>query len=190
MRLFTAIELDQPVQAELDVLISELRRRVVRDAPAARLTWASPDGAHLTLRFIGEVDQERAGRIISALREPFDIEPFTVRWSGLGAFPTHGPPRVLWAGAGDGRDALAQLEAAISSRLLRLGVAGGDRQYRPHLTLARVRHAAGLRAARLFEGLSAQLGETRVEAITLFESRLSPKGPTYTVLERTTLRDG
>jgi RNA 2',3'-cyclic 3'-phosphodiesterase len=93
-------------------------------------------------------------------------------------------------GVGDGREAVVEAEAKVSDRLLALGIPGEDRPYSPHLTLARVREAAGLRAASLFDGLAPPAGQLRMEAITLFESRLSPKGPTYVVLERTALRDG
>jgi 2'-5' RNA ligase len=68
-------------------------------------------------------------------------------------------------------------------------VAPEDRPYNPHLTLARVREAVGLRAAPLLDGVSeVVLGVTQVDAITLFESRLSPQGPTYVALHRTALR--
>jgi 2'-5' RNA ligase len=87
-----------------------------------------------------------------------------------------------------GLEPLRQVEHEVSARLEGVGVPREDRDYSPHLTLARVRDGAGLRSAPLFEGLErVSLGTTRVEAITLYESRLSPKGPAYVPLHRTSL---
>jgi RNA 2',3'-cyclic 3'-phosphodiesterase len=95
---------------------------------------------------------------------------------------------VLWMGVDAGADHLIAIEGIVSERLKSIGIAAEERPYTPHLTLARVRDAAGLRTTTIFDGLSPRLGETRVDAITLFESRLSPKGPTYVALERTALK--
>lgn len=190
MRLFTAIELADAVRARVAANISALRARVEQSAPHARLTWITEERLHLTVRFIGEVEPPLAERIISALRPPLPLPPFTLGFGPLGAFPPKGAPRVIWIGIADGRDAVIRVESAIGERLLGLRIPKEDRPYSPHLTLARVREPAGLRASSLFEELSPDPGQTFVDAITLFQSKLSPKGPTYTVLERTPLRDG
>lgn len=187
MRLFTAIELGDQVQTEAGMLLRELKHRSDATAPRARVTWVAPERLHLTLRFIGEVDDSTGEQVIGALRQPIAEAPFVVRWEGLGAFPGRGAPRVLWVGIASGADRLARIESLVSARLEILGIPGDDRPYSPHLTLARVRDAVGLRTAKIFEGLPARLGETHVEAITLFQSKLSPKGPTYVALERTPL---
>jgi 2'-5' RNA ligase len=188
MRLFTAIELDDPVRTAAAGVTSELKRRVDRLAPRARLTWVAPERMHLTLRFIGEVGNADGERIISALRDPLPMAPFVAAFDGVGVFPKKGPPRVVWVGMSEGHDAAIRAEAVVSERLAALGIPPEDRPYSPHLTLARVRDAAGLRAPALVEGVRADLGETRVDAITLFQSKLSPQGPTYVVLERVPLR--
>jgi 2'-5' RNA ligase len=96
---------------------------------------------------------------------------------------------VLWAGIAAGIDGLTAVEAQVSGRLAACGVAREERPYRPHVTLARVREAEGLRSAALFETLAdRRFGTSRVEAITLFQSRTSPKGVVYTPLHRTRLR--
>ncbi len=189
MRLFIALELGEEVLREAAALIEDLRRRADRRAPNARLTWVTPDRMHLTLRFLGEVSDERASDVLGALRDPIAMAPFAVAWQGLGAFPPKGPPRVLWVGAGRGRDAVLELENAVSARLEPLGFEREDRPYAPHLTLARVREAGGLRPIPLFEGIAGQwIGTTNVDAITLFQSKLSPKGATYVAMQRTPLR--
>lgn len=190
MRLFTAIELGDAVRGKVTAITSALRARVEQTASRARVTWIGEERLHLTVRFIGEVEAPLAERIISALRLPLPLSPFTIGFGRLGAFPARGAPRVIWIGIAEGRDAVVRVESAISERLLDLGIPKEDRPYGPHLTLARIREPAGLRAASLFEGLTPNLGQARVDAITLFQSKLSPKGPTYTALERTPLRAG
>jgi RNA 2',3'-cyclic 3'-phosphodiesterase len=189
VRLFTAIELDEHVLAEGATLVAELKQRAQRAAPHARLTWVPTDRMHLTLRFIGQVDDAQAERILHALREPIRIAPFSMTVGGLGTFPPKGPPRVIWLDVGDGKESAIRAEAEVSRRLEALGIPGEARPYKPHLTLARVRETGGLRATVLFDGLNPRLGATEVNATTLFESRLSPKGPAYVALERTPLRE-
>src|SRR5207302_1775918 len=123
--------------------------------------------------------------ICGALEPPVSISPFDLTLAGAGAFPKRGAPRVLWAGVTAGREELLLAEREISSRLATLGIPEEERAYSPHLTLARVREPAGLRSARLLEGLTdKRFGTVRIDAITLFHSKLSPKGPTYTPLLR------
>jgi RNA 2',3'-cyclic 3'-phosphodiesterase len=187
-RLFVAIELGAAVLEEASRLLGELRRRVDRRYPSSRITWVAPDRLHLTVRFIGHVNEPEGSRIAEALKPSLSGSGFDVEWRGLGAFPKSGPPRVLWVGATTGHDRLLALEQEVSKRLTEIGVAREARAYSPHLTLARVREARGLRTAALFERLvDRRLGTTRVDEITLFESRLSPKGPTYVALQFTKL---
>jgi len=188
MRLFVACEIAAPVKTAAVALIDELAQRASRLAPSSRITWLTADRLHVTVRFIGFVDDTRAASIRAALSGALPVGAFDLAVSGVGAFPPKGPPRVLWAGLTAGTDRLVDVERHVSTVLARLGIAAEARPYAPHLTLARARDAAGLRTAALLEGVSgAILGTTRVAAITLFESRLSPKGPTYVPLQRMAL---
>jgi len=188
VRLFLAAEIGERLAGRAADLIRDLEKRAADAAPRARVTWLTPDRLHITIRFIGEVDDVRAAAIAAALQLPLDVGPFDLTLNGTGAFPKRGPPRVLWAGIEQGRDALITVEREISSRLTAFGIPPEGRPYSPHLTLARVREAKGLRSAALLEGLEDRsLGTTHIEAITLFQSRLSPKGPTYVPLLRTPL---
>jgi len=187
VRLFVAIEIEEGLAKQIVRLSDELRRRVEARAPSARLTWVPRERLHLTIRFIGEVDEPRAEQIRTALASPLDTPAFELTFEGAGAFPGHGAPRVLWAGITHGERELDDLEREVSARLARCGIPEG-RPSRPHLTLARVRDPKGLRTGTLFDGLHGTLGATAVRTITLFQSRLSPKGPTYLALQSTNLR--
>jgi 2'-5' RNA ligase len=188
MRLFVAVELEDTAAAVLGRIGEACRRRAARIAPSARVTWVPADRLHLTVRFIGEVDEGRASSLQQALATPMAIAPFALTFTGLGAFPPQGPPRVLWIGIGAGREALLAAEGEVSARLERCGVPREGRPFSPHLTLARVRDAAGLAARDLFAAHDAPLAiDSGVNAITLFESRLSSSGPTYRARQRTPL---
>ena len=191
MRLFVAVEIAPAVAAGAAALIEELRRRAERLAPHARITWMSEERLHVTVRFIGNVDEAKAEAIQAALQPSIDVAPFDLLVAGAGAFPRTGAPRVLWSGVADGAASLSAVERDITERLNQAGVAPESRDYRPHLTLARIRDPGGLKSSSLCHGLQDQMvGITHVEAITLFESRLSPKGPTYVPVGRTPVRAG
>jgi 2'-5' RNA ligase len=189
VRLFVAVEIDATVAQRAAALGEALRRRAREAAPRARVTWVAADRLHVTVRFIGEVDERQATAIRAALAPRLELDAFDLVVAGAGAFPPKGPPRALFAGIAEGAEGLVAVEREVSARLVACGVPREDRAYRPHLTLARVREAAGLRSASLLEGAGAgTLGAMRADAITLFQSRLSPEGPTYEALQRTPLR--
>jgi len=188
VRLFVAAEIGARLASQAEDLIDALRKRVAEQAPRTRVTWLTVARLHITITFIGNLDRGRVEAVVSALEPPLHVPPLDLSLAGAGVFPQHGPPRAVWAGIGLGRESLMAAEREVVSRLAGIGIGGEDRPYRPHLTLARVREAAGLRSTRLFDGLEQNsLGTTRIDAITLFESRLSPTGPTYVPMLRTSL---
>jgi len=189
MRLFLAVELDQTVRAEAGRIVDLLQRRAQGLAPRARLTWVTPERMHLTVRFIGPADEQKFAAIRRVLDPSFDTPRFRLSVIGTGAFPPRGKPRVVWAGLEHGRDQLLALEREMTRRLSSIDIPPEDRPYTPHLTLARVRDPAGLRSVALLDGLETHhFGESTIDAITLFESRLSPKAATYVPLQRSALR--
>jgi 2'-5' RNA ligase len=96
---------------------------------------------------------------------------------------------VFWAGIGAGAEQLMSIEREVTTRLVACGIGPEERDYRPHVTLARVREHAGLRGRDLLDGLADRsFGDSTVDAITLFQSRLSPRGSVYVPLQSTELR--
>jgi 2'-5' RNA ligase len=189
MRLFVAIEIDPQVVQRISQCLDELRGRVLRRSPRARVSWVSAERLHVTVRFIGETGEAEAASVAASLAPPLGGEPFEVSFRGVGAFPERGAPRVFWAGVGDGLERLAALEREVTARLDACGIRTETRSYRPHVTLGRVRDAAGLRARPLLDGLDDRaFGTSAVDAITLFQSRPSSKGSVYVPLQQTKLR--
>src|SRR5260370_10721369 len=108
--------------------------------------WARPEGLHVTLKFVGEVKEEKFAQIKSALAA-VKAAPFPVTFSNAGFFPTPKAPRVFWIGVAGG-EALRQLAAAIDNATQSAGVAKEERAYSPHLTLARAGSAPGAQHPR------------------------------------------
>jgi len=187
MRLFVGCEVGSAVGDAAAPLIGELKARVARLAPHARLTWVPKERLHVTVRFIGNVDPARAAEIQQVLAPPLRQAAFDAAVQGVGVFPDHRPPRVVWAGLAAGRTGLVALAREVNARLAPL-VVGDPEELRPHLTLARVKEAHGLRAQPLLAGLEdALLGVFRIETVTLFESRQSGGSLQYVPLMKTAL---
>jgi RNA 2',3'-cyclic 3'-phosphodiesterase len=171
VRLFVACESGAAVAHAAERLIVELQARIAKLAPQARLTWVAKGRLHFTVRFIGSVDAARVPAFRDALAPPLRHAPFDAVVEGVGVFPERRTPRVIWAGLRSGGPEMAALARQVNARLEAL--AGPDtEELRPHLTLGRVKEPHGLRAPALLDGLeTVRLGVTRVEAVTLFESR-------------------
>jgi 2'-5' RNA ligase len=188
MRLFVAVTIDGDVIGRMSRSIEELRERVAVRAPRARVRWVPGDQLHVTVRFIGEANETQADSIATVLAPTLPLDRFQLVFRGLGVFPERGVPRVFWAGIAAGVEQLAAVEAEVTERLEACGIAPDSRAYRPHITLARVKDAGGLRVRGLFDGLADRaFGLSPVDAITLFESRQSSDGSVYVPLQSTRL---
>ena len=186
MRIFIGVELDDTVRESAAAAAASLRTQL---GARVQARWIPADNLHITLWFIGEVAEDRAEQILRALGVPFPDESFDVRVAGAGSFPLSGAPRVFWLGVTSGAERLARLHAEIARRLQPLGIEPERRPYSAHVTLARVKEARdyrGLRAA--LREIAAGAGTSRVRAVTVFRSRLSPKGATYEALLRVPLQ--
>ena len=186
MRLFVAVDVGAEITAAVQAHATELKERTQRLAPAARVTWIPAHLMHLTVRFIGEVPEAQVAAVTDLLTPPLSLFPFRLSVHGIGAFSARGVPRVIWAGLERGAAELRAIEREVTERLRTIGIPPDDREFSPHVTVARVREPAGLRTVRLLDGYQdVALGTTTVDAITLFQSRLSSKGPTYVPLLKT-----
>jgi 2'-5' RNA ligase len=179
MRLFVAVEIDDRARRAAEAV--QLRLRELLDATVTA-RWVSPQNMHLTVRFIGQVDEGRAPKVIQALAAPLEMAPFDVELGGCGAFPPRGAPRVLWIGLTQGLPSLALMHDAFNQRLRPLGFAPEARPFSAHLTLARIKDApSGIsRAVQDVLGLiTAPAARFQVNGATLFRSHTSPTGPRY-----------
>jgi 2'-5' RNA ligase len=191
VRLFIAIDLDEGSRRAAAALGEDVARRLDSAGAADRrgVTWVSAHNLHLTLRFLGEVDEERTRQLVARIGERFQTPAFVLTLSELGVFPPAGPPRVVWIGAKGAGDSLAALYREVESRLRGLQFEPESHPFQAHLTLGRFRKPAGRRARDLVctEIPPQDIGPSRVDHVTLYRSDLSPRGPTYTPLVRALL---
>lgn len=184
MRLFVAVDIDEPTRAAAADVIDRLQRRLrTRD-----IKWVPEPNLHVTVQFIGHVSAEDAGRVRDALTSAIEGPAFDLRVAGLGAFPPRGGPRVIWCGVEDSTGQLARVQQEIARRLVpAVNLEPESRPFHPHLTIGRYREAGRSADRQVLETTNAFQSRFRVERVTLYESKLSPRGPTYHVVGYTPL---
>ena len=189
MRVFAAVDPDPAVRAAAARVARAVADRLERGAHG-RVRWVAPDQLHVTLRFLGEVTEADADAVRAVLRSPLETGAFRARASSLGCFPPSGPPRVLWLGIGAGSDGMAELRSELDQRLAAAGHLPEARPLRAHVTLGRMKRWPSRSRRDLDRILSDVRPETPgwlVDHVTLYESRQTPRGARYHVLESTAL---
>jgi 2'-5' RNA ligase len=187
MRLFLAIPAPPHVQAHASLLVEELRG-------AGDVRWIRPELLHLTLKFFGEVPEERAEELVKTFSGLANTGAnFVLECGGIGAFPTLRRARTIWLSiGGKGAARLAALAERIESTAETLGFKREERRFQPHLTLGRVRGPRGLpELSRRLERLTAAETEPipwPVRSFHLIRSELKPAGPIYTSLQEIELK--
>ena len=184
LRLFVAVDLDDRVLARAERVIDEQRAA----APHAR--WSSSGQLHVTLSFLGPVEQasilDVEARVVEVARR---FPPFRIQVSAAGGFPNARRPAVVWLGVEPDAPSLHGIAAALEAAWKDLGRSAEARAYHPHLTLARSKARGGdARLARVIEALAAaDLGSCAVREIVLYRSDSSPAGVQYTAVLRAPL---
>ena len=182
MRLFVAADIDDDMRGQLAAAQDALRSVLTEARTPPRVTWVRPEAAHITLRFIGETSDETATRIRATLAG-LALLPFAITWGTIETFGGNRNPRVIQVRPTAGFEACARLVHQINERLDPVIGAGDSRPFTPHLTLGRVRERGrGVDWARARQAVCLTPTVTRIERVTLYESRLSRKGPTYTAV--------
>lgn len=172
-RLFVAL----PLPDDLRILLSGL------NVPSASLAWTRPEQLHVTLRFLGDVDEAQVEPLADAL-DGVKVAPFILPLEGVGTFPPRGAPKIIWVGVGHAHPLLFQLRQQLDDALLGCGLEFDVRLFHPHVTLARVKSPAGAVSAqhfvkrhRDFEG-----PPFRVAHFGLYASELLPRGAVHTLV--------
>src|SRR5436309_450032 len=191
IRTFVAVELDEELRKALAMaqgqVQEQLMKQVRHSAPGVRVQWVRPDSIHLTLKFLGDIDETLVQDIRAALLLAVQTQPrFAVEVGGLGVFPDLRAPRVLWTGLFGQVDALMRLAAEVEAALTGVGFPPESRPLSPHLTLARIKE----RSREVGRGLAdsglmrqpVRVGSLAVHSVCLMKSDLKPSGAVYTRL--------
>ncbi len=189
VRCFVAILLDEEVRTVLAAEIDQLR-------PLSRaVAWVPVPNLHLTLRFLGELGEERVAVAGEALREAAEITPdFALGLHRLGAFPGLERPRILWVGVAEGALEARTLQARLEAALGRLGFSPEERPWHPHVTIGRIfdqrrwqRDTSPELRSAVARAASRSFGGFRVASVSLMRSDLSSQGARYSELARVPL---
>jgi 2'-5' RNA ligase len=184
-RTFIAVD----VNGAIRTAATAVQRTLMKTGAQAR--WVEAESLHLTLLFLGEVDDNDLARICRVVANVANTEaPFLLTVAGVGAFPTPRRPKVIWGGITDGADALTRLHTAIEAPLLELGCyRTEDRAFTPHLTLGRLKgeEDGNLIAPELSKLADWKGGYTQVEEVLVMSSEMRRNGPEYTVVGRAAL---
>lgn len=175
IRTFIAVSPPKEVRLKIEEGIREVR------AFESDAKWVNADNFHFTLRFLGNLPEERLDLLAECVAKSVKEEaPFDVALSGLGAFPSAMKPRVLWVGTAQGADRLTGLARLVEAGLRKKGFGKADKAFAPHLTVARWRRPQrSPKFAEFIESQSLEAGPFRVEAVHVMESKLRPQGPIY-----------
>jgi 2'-5' RNA ligase len=183
MRIFIAVEIPSEIKSALKALQTDLRRA------GADVSWTAPENMHLTLKFIGEVEETRIveiEKVCDALGAEFT--PFTLKLNGTGVFPNARQPRVLWAGLSGEVEIVVEMHKRFDERLALMGFKREEKGFHPHLTIGRLKsnkktsELLALAGAHQLPALSFVVTE-----IVLMKSELDSAGAQYTTMAKASL---
>jgi len=187
-RCFVAVDIDKPALKG-----ALLRAQGAIVATGADVKAVEEENIHITLKFLGEIPEERTARVAELVRG-ISFKPFTLEFRGVGVFPAPSRPSVVWAGVSGEASEMLAVFTELEWGLKALGFEQERRPFQPHVTLCRVR--GGRNRTQLAEAVKAmedeEFGPLRVEHIRLKKSVLTRSGPIYsTVAESSVLgQDG
>ncbi len=185
-RCFIAVSMSEAVISSVEKLLSTLK------TAGADVRWVSTESMHLTIKFLGEIDEQQVDEVKEVLKEVvFSHSPFTFKVVGVGGFPNLRRPRVVWAGVSSSKELVSlhrDIEAGLSGR----GFEPGVRDFIPHLTLGRIRSSGSIDQALsvLEKAGNCVFGKVEVRDVILMESHLSPAGTKHNDLFAASLGEG
>lgn len=187
IRSFIALDLSPSVLVDINKLQEQLKHKI------GGVKWVKKESVHLTLKFLGNINEEKVAALCSALdvlrgrHESFCLSP-----SRLGAFPRIDRPRVIWLGLEGDLAALKKLWQEVEDSSFSAGFEKEKRSFSPHLTLGRVRDFKKTKGLdKIVEQLGALVLEPfQVDAVHLYRSELRPEGAHYTKIKSFPLKGG
>ncbi len=194
IRAFLALEPSDALRQALVQLQRDLKQRLSRDLRGGvRLSWVQPLSLHLTVKFLGDIDEHLVGPMRQILDQALAVHsPIVIPLQRLGLFPGLQKPRVLWVGPqpawerSEGAEQLASLHRAVEDCCVSLNLAPDSRPMSPHLTLARIKEGERAVGQVLTDSGATDralaLDPLVVGSIVLMKSDLKPTGSVYSKL--------
>lgn len=186
MRAFIAIDLPNSIKEALKQLQQRLRES------GSDVKWTEPENFHVTLKFLGEINEEQRAPLEEGLAKAARANPSCLlQLRGLGSFPSGKAPKVLWVGARSPIQSLAELAYSVDAQARLVGLKSEDRPFTVHVTLGRVRSPQNRSAlVKILSSMRFEHTEPfMVDCIRLYQSQIRSEGPRYTLLREFALED-
>lgn len=187
MRAFIAIEISEEIRNALRQVQSHLKYA------GADVKWVNKDNIHLTLKFLGEIDEKKADEVKSSLDAVAkETRKFEISLKDIGVFPKIDFPRVVWVGLDKGAGESTELAKKVDEELSKIGFQKETRPFASHLTIGRVRSSKNKQALKekilsMDSPKPTAQSPQPINSVTLFQSTLTPKGSIYTKLHEAKL---
>jgi len=181
-RIFIAIDISEAARANIAQFTNELKP----DFSHVRVSWEKPEKIHLTLKFLGDIDERQLADLKEVVRNTaVSFAPFSLRVENTGCFPSPRKAKVLWVGLTDETGSLGKLQEKLEEETVARGFAKDNRAFKPHLTIARLR--GPLKSQEPVEKFLQKHFKPvgfEVPEIVIYESKLQPAGSVYSVIEK------
>jgi 2'-5' RNA ligase len=195
LRAFIGIPLEKPIEELLSDSLVPLKVQLNKNISEAhelgpKIRWVKPENWHITLAFLGQISEDEADHMEKILAESLTAaKPFTTEFKTISGFPRANSPII--AAVLDNNNAFQKLYEQIQETCKIAGLPRGHRPFKPHITLARIKHPGDRRNKKHRSGKlpidfrvpSIQLNkEITLNRVQLFKSHLSPEGSRYETL--------
>lgn len=187
MRTFIAIELPKEIKDYLGKLEEKLK------TTQADVKWVKPENIHLTLKFLGEIDDKKLEKINLILDDVArEKSPYKIQITSIGAFPKLDFLRVIWAGVDRGDAETKEIAKTLEEKIQKIGIPKEERAFSSHITIGRTRSTKNreklVQELKNIADCSRENLEFSVTKIILYKSTLTPQGPIYEVLKEANLK--
>lgn len=184
IRTFISIPTPENVRQALTAIQSELK------SADADVKWESPEKLHITLRFLGDVEENRLPQLIADCSKAIcNLNSFSLVYEGFGCFPDARNPRIIWAGSHNDDGTLITIKKEIDAAVARYGFEGENRMFHPHITLSRVKGRRNIpNLIKMLQSVTFEPHPVRIDEVHFMKSVLRPTGSIYTILQTIALQ--
>lgn len=176
-RYFIGIPVPDSYHAKVEALAATLDARL-----SSKVRWIKPDNAHITLKFIGHVEEEQLSGL-KAVLGAISFPAFFMRVGGCAVIPNERKPRTIWTGATKGARSCAELAKAVADAMEPIGFAREERPFKCHLTLGRIKWVGQDDWRALLDEVNEIWPGFKVDRFILWQSELRQDGPIYTIID-------
>ncbi len=179
LRAFIAVDINAVIRKELVRIQSELKKSL-----KGKISWVEPKNIHLTLRFLGQIDNKQLKKIKEIVQETAQkIKKFNMDLGVIGAFPDVCDPQIIWVGINYGFNQLNEINAKLEDKLETINFAVGEKYFHPHLTIGRIKSIYGKNPLpEITQNIRPKQVTESVDKIIIFQSELTPQGAKYSKL--------